>query len=360
MPGHVQHVRKNGKIVPGYWRIFIELGKCPDGKRQRIVKITVAEWLDRWLSDYKKLDLRPTTWESYEYLVRVHIKPAIGAVQLQSLTTDQIQTLYRTKVGEQLSSSTVRHIHQVIHGALDQAIRNRLIPYNPAKGTKLPQLKYSERQALTPEETDRFLTAAQEDRLGAAFILLLGTGLRRGELLALTWRDVDLSRGIIHIRHGVTFTKTAGLYRDRPKTDKSARSVPLPGIVASALQAHKDRMLQEENYRLDGPMFCTREGTPIIPRNFNRTFYRLRKRAGIPNVNLHALRHTFATRLLEMGENLKVVQELLGHARINITADLYAHVSPQLKRRAVAKMDRVLEVGVKMESKKGPDDIPEP
>lgn len=166
-----------------------------------------------------------------------------------------------------------------------------------------------------------------------------------------------MENGIIHVRQGVTFTKTNGLYVDRPKSEKSVRSIPLPKILVTALQGHKERMMLEGNYWPDGPVFCTTKGTRIIPRNFNRVFQRLRWAAGIEDVNLHALRHTFAIRLLEAGETLKVVQELLGHSKISITGDIYSHVSPEIMRRAADKMDEIL--GIKMESKQGPGNDPD-
>lgn len=310
-------------------------------------KLTVGEWLDTWLEDYKKLELRLTSWERYKGLSDNHIKPAIGSIVLKDLRPQHLQQLYNEKVKEGLAPATIRKIHNVIHAALNQALKNQLVVRNVSEATTLPSTGKREVGSLTPEEMDYFLNVVAEDRLSAAFVCLLGTGLRRGELLALTWQDVDLAEGVIHVRRGLVRTKEKGLIFREPKTVKSRRSIPLPDDVVASLKAHKVRQNQEKlllglAYQDSGLVFCSEVGTPIEPRNFNRKFYQLREKAGIEGVNLHSLRHTYATRLLEAGESLKVVQELLGHSKIAMTADIYSHVSPELKREAVAKLNGTL------------------
>lgn len=376
MKGHIEQVEK------GKYRVVIECGRDPaTGKRKRIVrrvegrkadaeavleqlkaelrqgtyvepsKMTVAEWLHTWLHEYKKLELRPSTWESYEVIIRNHLVPAIGALPLQDLRTEHLQKLYNDKIKAGLSAQTVHHIHKVIHSALDKAVKTHKIAHNVSDAVTLPQIKRREIQTLTHEEQERFLSVLGEHRLGPAFLTLLGTGMRRGELLALQWQDVDLKKGLIHIRRGMVYTKNGPVFQE-PKTEKSKRVIPLPEVVLEALLNHQYKMIAEGNFGPNKPVFCTSNGNYIIPRNFNRTFYSLCKKAGIDK-NLHALRHTFATRLLEQGENLKVVQEILGHAKISTTADIYSHVTQEIKKRAVMKIDEILRNGTKMAPKKG-------
>ena len=375
MKGHIEQVEK------GKYRVVIECGRDPaTGKRKRIVrrvegrkadaeavleqlkaelrqgtyvepsKMTVAEWLHTWLHEYKKLELRPTTWESYEVIIRNHLVPTIGALPLQALRPEHIQKLYNEKAEAGLSAQTIHHIHKVIHGALKQAVKNKLVQHNVSEAVTLPRIKRREIRMLTPEEQYRFLEVLGGDRLGAAFLVLLGTGMRRGELLGLRWEDVNLDEGTVFIRRELVWTKGGPVFQE-PKTEKSRRLVPLPVPVWEALKHHKQRMEAEGNYKLSAPVFCTTNGNYIIPRNFNRKFYELCRKAGIEGVNLHALRHTFATRLLEQGENIKVVQELLGHSKISTTADIYSHVVMEVKRQAVSRLDNLLSDGTKMAPK---------
>lgn len=310
-------------------------------------KLTVGEWLDIWLAEYKKPCLRPLVWESYEVIVRVHLKPAIGGLKLKDLRPERLQHLYNEKSASGLSASTVKHIHLVIHGALEQAMKNGLVVRNVSEATTLPRGEKKDIRALSLEEEEHFLEVLGEDRLGPAFITLLGTGLRRGELLALRWEDVDLSQGILHVKQDMVRTKSEGLIFQAPKTAKSRRTIPLPEEVVAELKRHKARQNEEKlalgpAYQDNNLVFTTEWGTPIEPRNFNRKFYQLRQKAGIEGVNLHALRHTYATRLLEKGVSMKAVQELLGHSKYGMTADIYSHVSPKLKREAVAELNGIL------------------
>ena len=299
-------------------------------------------------NEYKRADLRPRTWESYEIIVRNHLVPAIGALPLQSLRPEHLQKLYNEKTAQGYSPQTVHHINKVIHGALEQAIKNRLIQHNPAKAVTLPRLKRDEIQVMTREQQTRFIEALADHPLGVAFLVLLGTGIRRGELLGLHWADVDLEEGVIYIRNNLVQVKGRGLVLQEPKTEKSKRIIPLPRAVLEELKRHQERMREAGLYDPEDPntpVFCSGEGNYIWPRNFSRAYDALRRKAGIEGITLHALRHTFATNLLEHGENLKVVQELLGHAKIATTADIYSHVAPEIKREAVKKLDQLFHPG---------------
>ncbi|MBC7293603.1 MAG: site-specific integrase [Thermoleophilia bacterium] len=234
-----------------------------------------------------------------------------------------------------------------------------MIVRNVSEATQLPKQTKKEARFLTAEEECKFLSILGRDRLGPTILTLLWTGLRRGELLGLTWRDVDLENNTLRVRENLVRTRS-GLKRQKPKSETSQRVVPLPRLVAEILRRHKERMEQEGNYRPDGPVFCTSKGTEIHPRNLNRKFEQLRKRAGLEGVSPHILRHTFATRLLELGQDLKVVQELLGHSQISVTADTYAHVTNRLKRQAADKLDEYFSSGTNWAQKWGSDGVPEP
>jgi len=361
------------KRKDGTWCAVITVGRKPDGKlkqkffygktRQEVAEklnkalnelrqgtfveataVTVESWLKTWLEEYKRPKLRLTTFESYRIMAECHIVPAIGHIKLKDLRPEHLQHLYNEKLKAGLSPRTVRYIHLVVHSALKQALKNQLVYRNVAEATELPADKKKEARALTLEEMDRFLNALEGDRLKAAFVTLLGTGLRRGELLALKWDNVNLKEGTIAVKENLVWIAKKGFVFQPPKTEKSKRVVPLPDDVLAELKRHKVRQAEEKlkigaAYQDNGLVFCTEIGTPIIPRNFERKYKALLKKAGLTGVKLHSLRHTYATRLLELGENLKVVQELLGHSRISVTADIYSHVSPELKRGAAAKLN---------------------
>lgn len=360
------------------YKIIIEAGKNPaTGKRKRIVRriegrkpdaqallsqiimelkqgtyiepkrITVADWLNTWLNDYKKMELRPTTWESYRIQADTHLIPSIGQLNIQDLRPDHLQKLYNEKLESGLSPRSVRYIHTTIHGALKQAVRNQLVIRNVSEATTLPKREKSQARALTPMEQDDLLAAIQADRLGPAFILLMATGLRRGELLGLRWRNIDFDNKHLTVEENLVWVNGAAVYQ-QPKTEKSKGQVPLIKPALDALKAHRENMLSEGNHGKDKPVFCSKVGTPIIPRNFNRKFTELRDAAGISKeITVHSLRHTFATRLLEKNVSMKEVQELLRHEEMATTADTYSHVSEKVKRTAISKLNSLFKNGTK-------------
>ncbi len=330
--------------------IQAELGKGIDLQAHYLF----SEWITGWMEDYKKMDLRLSTWENYQINIKTHIIPALGHIYLRDIKPGDIQRLYNKMRKDKKAPATIRKCHQIIQSCLNQAEKNKIISWNPAKSTTLPKLDQKEVRALTLEEMDRFLGHLENDRWGTAFLCLLGTGLREGELLGLRWKDVNLEEGTIKVVQGLVRTKAEGLYMDEPKTEKSKRVIPLPKPLIEAMKKYKPyhaviEIKAGDKYdKTTNLIFCTKHGKPIIPRNFMRAFYAVKKKAEIPKeVNLHALRHTYATRLLEQGEDIKVVQELLGHANIKTTGNIYAHVSIKLKKKAINRLDRILSPGPK-------------
>lgn len=319
-------------------------------------KLTVGEWLDTWLRDYKEPKLRPISYDSYAMLIRLHIKPALGHVPLKDLRPDQVQRLYNAKRDAGLSPRTIRYIHTVLHGALKQAMKTQLVGRNVTEATELPSGKTRTMRPLTLEQVQQFLAAVRDDRLFAAVFLALGTGLRRGELLGLRWQDLDLDAGVLHVRQtlvrvgnheGGTGDRKTRLIFQAPKTEQSRRVIPIPGQIIETLRRHKARQAEErlllgEAYEDQGLVFCQANGRPIDPRNFTRSFERLLKQAGVPRIRFHDGRHTFATLMLELGEAPKTVQTMLGHTKISTTLDIYSHVSLDLERKAAARLNAVL------------------
>lgn len=296
-------------------------------------KLALSEYLDRWLTDSVRDTVRQRTYERYESLVRVHIKPTIGRVQLKALTPAHVRALYREKLDSGLSPRTVNYIHVTLHKALSQAVGDGLVQRNAAQ-VKAPRPEKPEIKPLSPEQARKLIAAAYEaeDRYAALYVLALHTGLRKGELLGLRWEDLDLeaTTPTLQVRRTLSETRTGPKF-ELPKSGKG-RSIKLSRKAAEALRSHRAKQA-EDKLRLgslwedNGLVFPAATGTTTRGTNLlGRHFKPLLKEAGLPAARLHDLRHTCATILLMAGKHPKYVQELLGHANISITLDTYSHV----------------------------------
>lgn len=289
----------------------------------------VGEYLDRWL-DSTRGTVRERTWIRAEVDVRVHLKPTLGKTRLDRLDPLQLQSLYRVKLDSSLSPRSVRIIHATLHKALTQAVKWSLIPRNVASLVELPKDSRKEINALNERQVKRLLAAVEGDKLEALYVLAVTTGMRSGELLGLRWEDVDLEAGTLQVRRTVFNGRI-----EAPKTSKSRRNIKLTSNSVQALRVHP---------RVGEWIFCTGVGTPISVHNlYNRSWKPLLKKADLPHIRLHDLRHTCATLLLTKGVHPKIVQELLGHSSISITLDTYSHVLPNLQERAVEAMEDIFD-----------------
>lgn len=368
------------------WRLSVYLGKDPaTGKERRVrktvrgsekdaqkalrdllhsidegtfvepAKMTVEQYLEQWLETHKA-NVEPTTHDWYALVCRKHIAPHLGRMQLQKLTPLAIQQFYASKLqegrldgkGKTLSPNTVRHIHRVLHKALNAAVKLQLIPRNPCDAVEPPKPVKKEARYWTPEEAARFLEAIQEDRLYALFYVALGTGLRRGELLGLRWQDVDLNEGRLTVRQEIV-RKSKGTLVKAPKTEKSRATISLSRGVVEVLKKHKARQAQErllmgDQYHDSGLVFTTFEGKPLDPSYISGDYFgKLIEKAKVRKINFHALRHTHATILASQGVPLKVVSERLRHSSVAITGDIYSHVFAQMDREAADSFDAAMQ-----------------
>lgn len=312
-------------------------------------RTTVAEYLRGWLADTAP-SLRPSTAELYRGAVDNWIVPRIGGLRLQDLGPQHLQGLYgellesgRTDGAGGLSPRSVRLAHQVLHSSLDRAVDWRLIARNPANSKlDLPRMARTEMKTWTSEQARAFLAATSEDRLRALWQLMLGTGLRRGEALGLRWADTDLEAHRLSVNQTVALRKNQA-HLSEPKTAAGRRTVAVHPKIAEALRQHRTRQHRER--LLVGPawaetdlVFPTSIGTILHPRNLVRDFKAAVERAGVPEIRLHDLRHTAATLALTAGAHPKQVQEMLGHARVAITLDVYSHVTEQMHDEAAEKI----------------------
>ena len=309
--------------------------------------LALNDYLDQWLSDSVRGTVRQRTWERYEQIVRVHIKPSLGRIKLKALTRAHVRALYRAKLDAGLASRTVQYIRTTLHKALKDAVADGLIPRNVTEGVKAPRAKKKEVKALSPDQARAFLESARGDRFEALYVLAVTAGLRVGELLGLKWDDVDLDAGTLSVRRTLSEARS-GKILELPKNGKG-RNIRLTSQAVEALKAHRKRQHEERLslgtlWQDSGLIFPAQTGTFMNAKNLtDRSFKRLLERAGLSRtVRLHDLRHTCATLLLGKAVHPKIVQELLGHATIAITLDTYSHVLPNMQGEAVSAMESAL------------------
>jgi integrase len=307
---------------------------------------TLSEYLDRWLNGSVKGSVKPSTYESYERMIRNHIRPALGHRKLKALAPDQVQYFYQSKLNANLAPGSVRLMHGILHKALDQAVRWGAVPRNVCKATTPPRPNPQEIRPLDAEQAKRILEASRENRLEALYVLAVTAGLRIGELLGLKWEDIDLGAGTLHVRRTKSQAKTGPTFT-APKNGKG-RSIRLTRRAVEVLKAHKvaqnsERLKMGSLWQDNGLVFCTQAGKPLDFRNVaTASFKPLLKKAGLPDIRFHDLRHTCATLLLSRGHHPKLVQELLGHASVAMTLDRYSHVLPGMGDQTAAAMEAAL------------------
>lgn len=312
---------------------------------------TVAQYLEYWLDVYKQ-SIRPRSYERYEQIVRLHLVPTIGKTRLDKLLPQQVQSLYAQKQKEGLSANTVLTIHNMLHRALKSAVRWGLVSQNACDNVEVPRKAPYQIHPLTLAQTLILLDTVRGHKHEALFVLAVATGMRRGELAGLKWQDVDLEQGVLHINRSLVRVPTrmgSGYMEAEPKTEKSRRSIPLPGFALEALQAHwqkQQRIKKEagEFWQEHDYVFCTPLGEHINPgHDMLDEFKSILKRAGLPNVRFHDLRHGAATLLLGMGTHPKIVQEWLGHHDIGTTMDTYSHVLPTMQEGAAKQLNNLFQ-----------------
>ena len=308
---------------------------------------TVGEYLDGWLKSSVRGSVRQSTYDRDASIVANHLRPALGAIKLKKLSAAHVQSFYRDRLDAGLSPSTVHKMHAILHKALSQALKWNMVPRNVTEAVRPPRSAPKEMRPLSPEEARRLLRATRGDRLEALYVLAVTTGMRQGELLALRWQDVDVKNGTISVRR--TLTRSGGrVLIGEPKTKKSRRSIRLTPRAVEALEEHLERQLREidilgDRYEDQGLLFTTDTGGPINPSNLRqRRFAPLLKKARLPHIRFHDLRHTCATLLLSQGTHPKYVQELLGHATVAMTLDTYSHALPGMGNQTARAMQEVL------------------
>ena len=318
----------------------------------RAGEYTTGQWLEVWFNDYAMLKVRPSSHQTYRGYLDHHIKPYIGNIPLTKLSSLDLQRLYKKllsdgrvdrieskKQPKGLSAKTVRNIHQIISSALKLAVEQKLIARNPAEGCALPKVERKEMQTLPVEQLTSFLREAKESGVYEMYYIDLATGLRRGELLGLKWSDIDLEKGDLRVQRQIG--RIDGKIIEMPlKTKNAYRTLPLSADAIDVLMQQRRKTGNSEW------VFPSPTGGPMSPDSVLHMLHRVLKRAGLPKVRFHDLRHTFATLALQNGVDIKTVSGMLGHFSAGFTLDTYAHVTTSAKREAAKTMGNILSGAV--------------
>lgn len=333
-----------------------------DSSPKNFQTISLSEWLDLCLDVYMKNSLKQSTYNSYECYIRVHLKPALGDVQLKDLTPRLLQQYYNYKAeSEGLAPKTIVNINLFLHKALSYAVTEGYIPSNPAASINLSRGSKPQIEILTRDEQSQLIRTSYQHRYGVFIRLVLFTGLRLGELLGLRWEDLDIQSGMLHIRR--TLNRLSKMKKptepgessteiviQEPKTQNSIRSIPLlPAVVQELMAWHNvqrnDQTVAGNDYHNSGMLVTNPLGGYIEPRTFKDQYNQILKLAGLRHFTFHALRHTFASRAMEQGMDAKTLSVILGHYSVAFTMDTYAHVLTDYKKENMTLMEDLYNMG---------------
>ena len=375
------------KIKDGLYEGRYTLGKKPDGKQDRpsifgktkkevsdklqeietkvrkgtyveTSKETLEQWLEEWLDNTIRITNKKTTYENYSMLMYKHVIPRIGHIRLDKLKPSHIQNMMAELIDngriqvhsdseKGLSNTTVRTIRKVLRYALQKAIEESELTVNPVDATKAPPLKKPEINVLEPKELVCFLENIKGNRYELIYVLALKSGLRRGELLGLRWKDIDFTKDYINVRQQLVKTSD-GVMISAPKSNRSFRRVIIDQDMVERLRKHKayqntQKLKACEAWQDNDLVFCSGTGQPIPPNTISQAFRRLIKQMGLRKIRFHDLRHTFATNWLDANANIKTLQYTLGHAKVSFTLDTYTHVTEEMLLNDAHKMESYFE-----------------
>ena len=313
-------------------------------------RMTLGEWLDKWLDEYMIFTIRESTLDSYRAMVKNQVKPFIGGKQIASLTTADMQKFYN-KIkkegrvrehpihGKTLADSMVRGVHMMLHEALDTAVKERLIAKNPTNGTTVPKCNYPEKQILGDNQLETFLEAIKGHEYWCDFFYVeVMTGLRRGEICGLKWQDISFEENKLQVKRSVSVKKGGGVSIGETKTETGVRCIQMPPSVAELLKSKKQTAITEWVF----PHFLHPE-QPISPASAYRKLKVILKNAELPLIRFHDLRHTFATHATQGGVDPKTLAGILGHTNASFTLDTYTHVTSDMQKSASAVVGSMMQ-----------------
>jgi len=316
-------------------------------------KMTVGQWLDTWAAEYLN-SVKPRTVESYKANIKQHIKPAIGALRLSALSAVDIQRLYNglknKRDGTPLSAKSKKNVHGTLHKALEKAVSLGYIRHNPADKPDLPKVKKAEIKPLADEEMVSFLRAIKGHKYEVVYVVTLFTGMREGEVLGLTWDNIDFKGGTIVIKQQLQKVRSSGGEYELVSTKNGKSRTITPASYVMQLLASQRKAQNELRLKAgalwSNPLnlvFTNEAGKNLCAQTVYLNFKKLAAAAGVPAARFHDLRHSYAVAALRSGDDIKTVQENLGHHTAAFTLDTYAHVTEEMKRESARRMDGFIE-----------------
>ncbi len=309
-------------------------------------KAIMKDYLEKWLLDYAKPNLSPRSYDRYAGIISKYLIPELGRIKLTQLRPEHLQKHYTTGLNKGLSARTVRYHHALIHIALQTAIKWGLINRNVADAVDPPRFNRSTMQTWSENEINCFLVAAKKSHYYPLFYTALFTGMRRGELLALRWQDVDFIYSQIYINRSLHQLRNGSYIFTQPKSEKSRRTIAMSSSLFIVLGEHR-KAKEAEALLLGQPineadLVFSNSGKPLRPNTVTYAWERIAAQAGVKVIRLHDARHTHASLMLKQGTHPKIVQERLGHTSIQMTLDTYSHVAPGIQQAAAESFDKLL------------------
>lgn len=305
----------------------------------------VSEWLNEWLELYLP-NIEGTTRIGYKTKINNYLIPALGDIYLQSLRTEHVQKLINDMMARDLSPKNIRDTYNNINAAMKKAVVLRMIPFNPCEGVALPKLKRYKAKVYDLEMIHKLLSVAENTDMYLPILLCVTAGLRRGELLALRWDNIDFANSILQVRSNMVRGEKDFIIK-APKTESGIRDIHLGKEVMEVLKKERskyvsDMFSKETNFQNLNFVIRQKDGSPIRPDSMSQKWRRFLEDNRLPSIRFHDLRHSNATALIQAGVNPRVVQQRLGHSDVNITLNTYTHVLPDMDVEAAAKLDSII------------------
>jgi integrase len=320
------------------------LNQLNEGTYVEPSKMKLNEFLDIW-DDNKKLTVKVSTQLKYYYLLKNHIRPFLGHMPIANIKPLHISKLYSTLHEENREAATIQNVHKALVNIFNEAVKLQVVTQNVVLAVSIPKHKPREMNIWHQEEVQQFLKTTKDTAYELIYVLALNTGMRQGELIGLLWDDIDFEKKVIKIRH--TIIAGSKKIQESTKTASSRRVIELSDTVIRLLKKHKTIQAKQSlklghGYQNMNLVNASLEGTPINPSNLRRNFNNLIEKANVPKIRFHDLRHTHASLMLQLGVNVKVISERLGHASTKITLDRYSHSLPTMQKEAAAIFDQFI------------------